>query len=307
MAEDSNFLTYRKELKNAMLNPPCLPFLGNFLTQIAHAQAFMAIHGPKKNTRNTKDNASSAPVSCTTSPDSIKSSGDYDSSRSDVTVIEVNTRDTENVQQLDITEPGTDKTDGKSHNRSDSDDSGVVLSINRLSRTSDELVPSPRESALSSPEEENRTMAESLDQHTDNGFHDNNPDDDDEDTLSNIGDGCQSDSDVVGKSRDDTDSIFKSAKIVRTPSRKSKSVDESSRRGTLEQIRTIINNRPPEREPEKVDKLYENELLFWRYQIATVQYRFTPRTYIRRYLMNSPYNAEEDNYRISLKREPPIR
>ena len=44
MSEDNNFHTYRKALNISILEPPCMPFLGNFLTEVAHIHAFHAIH-----------------------------------------------------------------------------------------------------------------------------------------------------------------------------------------------------------------------------------------------------------------------
>ena len=43
MSEAENFSAYRDDLCNAVNKPPCLPFLGDFLTQIAQTQAYLAV------------------------------------------------------------------------------------------------------------------------------------------------------------------------------------------------------------------------------------------------------------------------
>ena len=43
MSETENFVTYRAELSRNLKDPPCLPFLGDFLTQIAQTQAYLAM------------------------------------------------------------------------------------------------------------------------------------------------------------------------------------------------------------------------------------------------------------------------
>lgn len=42
MGESENFLLYRRELSNSLESGPCLPFLGNFLTEIATRHAYLA-------------------------------------------------------------------------------------------------------------------------------------------------------------------------------------------------------------------------------------------------------------------------
>lgn len=50
MGESDNFALYRKEMANCLANGPCLPFLGDFLTQIAQSQAFMSVKRKRQKT-----------------------------------------------------------------------------------------------------------------------------------------------------------------------------------------------------------------------------------------------------------------
>eukprot|EP00794_Sanderia_malayensis_P018180 gene18180-19994_t len=43
MGETDNFSAYRDDLARSLNSPPCLPFLGDFLTQIAQTQAYLAV------------------------------------------------------------------------------------------------------------------------------------------------------------------------------------------------------------------------------------------------------------------------
>lgn len=47
------------------------------------------------------------------------------------------------------------------------------------------------------------------------------------------------------------------------------------------------------------------ERQLWGYQIASIQYNFVSRPFVRHFLLNAPFNSEEENYRLSLKRETP--
>ena len=49
------------------------------------------------------------------------------------------------------------------------------------------------------------------------------------------------------------------------------------------------------------------EYEFWKYQIAAIQYDYVSRIHIRKFLLSATFNTEEDNYRLSLVREPPNR
>lgn len=49
------------------------------------------------------------------------------------------------------------------------------------------------------------------------------------------------------------------------------------------------------------------ERQLWAYQIASIQYSFVSRPFVRHFLLNASFNSEEDNYSLSLKRETPIK
>lgn len=57
MGESDNFALYRKEMESCLSSGPCLPFLGDFLTQIAQTQAFMSVK--RKRQKTTKQNQDS--------------------------------------------------------------------------------------------------------------------------------------------------------------------------------------------------------------------------------------------------------
>ena len=58
MSEDQNFSSYREELKNSLKDSPCLPFLGDFLTQIAQTQAYVAMRRKRSLAKQRMEKAS---------------------------------------------------------------------------------------------------------------------------------------------------------------------------------------------------------------------------------------------------------
>ena len=288
MSEENNFVSYQKELNESLIDPPCIPFLGNFLTQVAHTHAYMTVqHKYKANSyldKHQKD-------------DLVKELGCKDNSLTD----EYNCK----KSSSEGGESSTCLINGQSiitssHMRSDSDDSGVVLNLNRLSRTSDECEPSPRESCLSSPDEEGKKFEDVFQRRCEENCTDTCCEPFEEvPTNTRNGPGraylkFQSHEHDISFNRPRED----------YPKKKSVSLDHGeARRRQFIDIANIINNKPIE--PDVSNELYECELQFWKYQISAVQYNIIPRTYIRRFLMNSPFNTEEDSYKLSLKREPP--
>lgn len=49
------------------------------------------------------------------------------------------------------------------------------------------------------------------------------------------------------------------------------------------------------------------ELQLIKYQMSTVQYDFVSSPEVRQFLLNASFNTEEENYRLSLKREPAVK
>lgn len=256
MSENNNFSIYRQEISTALRNPPCIPFLGNFLTQVAHTHAYMAVHVKYKRNHSFLENGS------------IRNK------------TEKKNRAKEDEGNSFKLGPIVHTT----HTRSDSDDSGVVLNLNRLSHTSDDYDTSPRQV---SPDDENRKFED---------VFNNEPKKNSNNHPSSPSSLKKFLSDEFLQRKHDERELF----------RHSYSVDnEDLHVKQYNQISNIINNRPVQ--PDQTNDLYECELEFWKYQISAVQFNIIPRTYIRRFLMNSPYNTEEDNYKLSLKREPPAR
>lgn len=46
------------------------------------------------------------------------------------------------------------------------------------------------------------------------------------------------------------------------------------------------------------------ELQLWHFHVAAIQYNFPSRPHIKEFLLSTPFNSEEDNYKLSLQREP---
>ena len=58
MSEDQNFSAYREELKQNLKDSPCIPFLGDFLTQIAQTQAYVAMRRKRSLAKQRLEKAS---------------------------------------------------------------------------------------------------------------------------------------------------------------------------------------------------------------------------------------------------------
>lgn len=58
MAEERNYALYRRRMNEALDNPPCLPFLGVFLTQITQMDAFNKLHGRRPSRRGSRRRSS---------------------------------------------------------------------------------------------------------------------------------------------------------------------------------------------------------------------------------------------------------
>ena|ERR1740124_329132 len=253
MNEENNFFNYREELSTALLDPPCVPFLGNFLTEVAHTHAFQAVSEKCQvatvlatNKENSEQKAWKQELEC--QKDSIGNNM--------ATVVNLPSEGIQQQQQQRrpsqlslkksnfesfsnepagglLPDPQTVYTiNGRDHSRTDSDDSGVVLSSSKRYSNYSEDLESPRdESCLSSPDEEYNGRG-----------------------VANI------------QAR-----YLKATKSL----------------------------------PTDYCSLRECECRFWKYQISCVQYNYVKRPLIYRYLANSPFNTEEDSYKLSLRREAP--
>ena len=49
------------------------------------------------------------------------------------------------------------------------------------------------------------------------------------------------------------------------------------------------------------------ELQLWHFHVAAIQYSYPSRPHIKEFLLSTSFNSEEDNYKLSLQREPPAR
>jgi len=301
----------------SMNDPPCIPFLGNFLTTVAHTHAYVAVHRKYDKEKNESDEESGE--SGCTSPSPVVSPRDEENENNDNDSL---------LKQVDpCMRSSTSKIHTASHMRTDSDDSGVVLNVLRLSRSSDDLETSPREENLSSPDDDGQSRYDEIFHkkhsegeqpnctcpstsvvlnecliHPPSNMNRNTAKVSQKPRLS-LGDG----NDRLNKTLTNSTRHRRSvSEIVTTSSsrhNRSVSVNDAGFRNAID-IASVINNRPVARKEQ--NELYNCEVQFWKYQIAAVQYRIIPKSYIRRYLMNCPYNTEEENYKLSLKREPRV-
>ena len=72
-------------------------------------------------------------------------------------------------------------------------------------------------------------------------------------------------------------------------------------------VQTTRIKTTPQKEEEEEKKNAENgmyETLFM-HQIAAVQYRYKSNKHVREYLLQTRYNTDEQNHRLSMSREPP--
>ena len=334
MGEENNFYKYRMELRDSMDKPPCIPFLGNFLTTVAHTHTYVFSENYKYNKSSPKDSAvesesesdhSQTPTSSPRDETTDEETGDA-GKRDDST-------STSLKNQIDpCLRSSTAKIHSASHMRTDSEDSGVVLNVHRLSRSSDDIETSPREECLSSPDEDDGRSSRYDEEVFHRKKHSN-----DESAVAGTSASCTcTTSEAVCKHKLNKDKLSKKprlsetntfvsslgsgsgseltrgprhrrsvSEIIMSPTRHhSRSISDAGMRN-VNDINNIINNRPVARKENS--GLYTCELQFWKYQIAAVQYKILPKPYIRRYLMNSPYNTEEQNYKLSLQREPPAK
>ena len=259
MSENNNFSLYQQELSIALQNPPFIPFLGNFLTTVAHTHTYMSVQTKYKN------------QTVSVAQDALCANSTDESMDPDI-------RFTSEVMS-GLKKEMIYNSSNKNHSRSDSDDSGVVLC--RLSHTSDGFDISPRESCLSSPDDDEHRLMEDI-------FSKRN-------ALRHL-------TPTQRRKSASHDLIFIPSDVKQF--HKSHSVDNgSSNKKHFMNINDIINKRPIE--PLVRDPLYDCELQFWKFQISAVQYKLTVQPYIQRFLINSPFNTEEENYKLSLLREPP--
>ncbi|XP_065646816.1 uncharacterized protein LOC100203503 [Hydra vulgaris] len=255
MSENNNFSLYQQELSTSLQNPPIIPFLGNFLTTVAHTHTYMAVQTKYKNQTSSVAQNASHGSSTSESPEFRFSN-----------------------EAPDLRQKRTNSSN-KNHSRSDSDDSGVVLC--RLSHALDGFDISPRESCLSSPDDDENRLMEDI-------FTKPN-------SVKHL-------TPTQKRKSASHDLIFNSTDIKLF--HKSYSVDNSSsNKKFYANLNNIINKRPIE--PPIRDPFYDCELMFWKFQISAVQYKLVVRPYIQRFLVNCPFNTEEENYKLSLLREPP--
>ena len=299
MGEENNFYKYRMELRDSMENPPCIPFLGNFLTTVAHTHTYVAENykynkrpSPKDSAieSESENNRSQTPTSSPRGEDSEASptTGECNQDNNQLSPTSLK-------NQIDpCLRSSTSKIHSASHMRTDSDDSGVVLNVHRLSRSSDDLETSPREDCLSSPDDdENRTSSSRFDEEV---FHQkkNSVDESSSTTTTNeaktantyIKDklskkprlSCETKT-FVANSLGSTESHLMTgprhrrsvSEIIMSPSRHhNRSISDAGMRNAND-INNIINNRPVARKENS--GLYTCELQFWKYQIAAVQYK----------------------------------
>lgn len=377
MGESDNFMLYRTELSNCLENGPCLPFLGNFLTEIAQTHTYLACirkklsqngnaspGGQSDKIANTGDNAvNKTPKRNGMSMDnggihrnrgtSLRDVRDSENvtpeskghakvkrtlSRSKLFRFASRSRDSES--DLALNECGKrspevlDIPDGNFRKRLDSSTDSVITSSCSLNETSGPRSNSrpPRRPPLL------RRLSET--NHNGSSFSLKTPKRRLSETKS-------------GESR----RSFLKGLVRKTPSSQSVKEGKVSRQASLEKLTVSLgtlsvgeNLNPGKSSVDRLAKSQSSpsvkedalsnrlsseaiqspkfevrhssnnlslgedvtcdlqsgtEKQLWAYQIASIQYNFVSRPFVQHFLLNAPFNSEEENYRLSVKRESP--
>ncbi|XP_031563120.1 uncharacterized protein LOC116298721 [Actinia tenebrosa] len=400
MGESDNFALYRKEMESLLANGPCLPFLGDFLTQIAQTQAFMSVKRKKQKTTKpnadskAKDSTDGTPVNGVTYS---KCNGVTHASRNETKSCPATPREfspvtsTNNVEESHDTASITcslhdmlsrDRSKRSSsrpkfrrfHSRQNSTDNETVSLSHNRNNSSDildvqngrfkgKLVPASSDSVI--------TNSDNMNGHPDSWRFGNTPRStssgkppllrrlSESSTTSFFSGGT-----FYGKPKRRLSESSKTSKtrrffldgIVRRSTSSNSVKDgrvlghsfstQSIREGSIspnevmgKSVSTPIIkdgcnllsrdiSRDVSREcscerlnesgtfdEEKWQSLVKctetshigTELQLIKYQMAAVQYDFASNPDVRQFLLNASFNTEEENYRLSLKREPPVK
>lgn len=385
MGESDNFSLYRSELSACLENGPCLPFLGNFLTEIAQTHTYLAckrkklIKGGKQSPlmgRNDKLDRTDGTIMNGETP---KRNG---MTENDVTPDwQTSPRDKENVthEKSEKRTAKVKRTPSRSklwrfHNRQSINDSGVML--NRSRNSSTEVLDIPDgdlRKGLTSSSDSVITSSSSLNESPRNATSGNSRTPSRPPLLRRLSETSTNHNGIsflmkpkrrlsetkTGESR----RSFLKGLVRRTPSSQSVKEGRVSRGSSSEKLTVSLstlsvtenlNNLkfkdlaksqsspsvkeggrlspelspgPLDRSPDIQVKLSSSNNSFvedtpntsshalqsgtekqlWVYQIASIQYDFVSRPFVRHFLLNASFNSEEDNYRLSLKRETPAK
>lgn len=385
MGESDNFSLYRSELSACLENGPCLPFLGNFLTEIAQTHTYLAckrkklIKGGKQSPlmgRNDKLDRTDGTIMNGATP---KRNG---MTENGVTPDwQTSPRDKENVthEKSEKRTAKVKRTPSRSklwrfHNRQSINDSGVML--NRSRNSSTEVLDIPDgdlRKGLTSSSDSVITSSSSLNESPRNATSGNSRTPSRPPLLRRLSETSTNHNGIsflmkpkrrlsetkTGESR----RSFLKGLVRRTPSSQSVKEGRVSRGSSSEKLTVSLstlsvtenlNNLkfkdlaksqsspsvkeggrlspelspgPLDRSPDIQVKLSSSNNSFvedtpntsshalqsgtekqlWVYQIASIQYDFVSRPFVRHFLLNASFNSEEDNYRLSLKRETPAK
>ncbi|EDO35331.1 predicted protein [Nematostella vectensis] len=377
MGESDNFALYRGELSSCLANGPCLPFLGDFLTQIAQTQAYLTVKrktqgmstpptSPTDETphENSLTNGETTPGNHVTSPDqsvscpttprevSIRScpttpvevSPDASRDMTPVTCSSLLSRDRSSrrsgsarskFKRLYSRQFSVD-TGIMRHSRNNSADMMDVQSVpgfhgKLMPASSDSVLGSERVRTPGSRPPLLRRLSESASMSTPTGLSGKQP----KRRLSESGKPGKTRRFLDGFVRRSTSSnSVKEGRFGRCSERLGHSFStQSIREGncmtndtlgksvstpvikdslsrdvschTSQEILDEVERRESVISGDAYQAGTESQLL--QYQMAAVQYDFMSCHEVRQYLLNASFNAEEENYRLSLKREPPAK
>ncbi|PFX32666.1 uncharacterized protein LOC111320382 [Stylophora pistillata] len=389
MGESENFRLYRAELSACLENGPCIPFLGNFLTEIAQTHTYLAYKG-KNGVKGGKQSPLSARNCKLDRTDGAIINGETPK-RNSITSLSVNNVNVSSDEQSSprdkesVTVDSNDKRTAKVkrtpsrsklwrfHNRQSINDSGVMLNRSRnnsaevldipdgdthkvMTSSTDSVInstcslnDSPRSARngnarTSSKPSLLRRLSETSSNHNGVSFS-KKPNRRLSETKSNesrraflkglvrrtpssqsvkegrVSRGPSNEKLTVSLS---TLSVAENSNSVKfkelAKSQSSPSVEEGGRLSPelslspldrSPQIEVVsssyssVTNYSPPTSSHELQSGTEKQL--WAYQIAAIQYDFVSRPFVGHFLLNASFNSEEDNYRLSLKRETPAK
>ncbi|XP_028415859.1 ras-specific guanine nucleotide-releasing factor RalGPS1-like [Dendronephthya gigantea] len=296
MSEEDNFAAYRNELDNLMdKNVPCLPFLGDFLTQIAQTQTYLACRKKECHKSTSKENKSeNLEIQTTSSPQNIQTKSLRKKSLSRTSWLKKRSFSVkEKYDRFSQSSPNISgtcrQTPGrlghyrshslrKSQSWQNSSDSGIQVDESNTScfssgsfLTSDtSLGYETGEEGFESSVQKNRGVFSA--------------------TSTPIpGKGSLKCSNPGGKSKHQ--SLSRTQSIL-----SSVEVEDAKKSPDVKDARNI----PDQESSDKTGP----ELQLGRFHSAAMQYSFQSRPCIHHFLTSTAFNAEEENYQLSVKREP---
>lgn len=356
MSEEDNFAAYRQELDSLMRQGnPCLPFLGDFLTQIAQTQTYLACRKkkspPKKETQEympSSNESESSPPAASPAQGTYMPSPSKEQRRRLSLARKRNGPIRENEAMFSKSSPNLPAScirvvERAQHYRANrfrrcrswqhSNDSGILVNNSdnsSLSASSNSFLTSNTSLGSESFVCHTKTACANHEERLLNSTF----------PKRDLGRTCSATVPISAKN-----SVKVKLRRHRSVSERCLAVSESasSLKGRLSILRSFRRSKSMDQAPssESIQRLYstksENggspgkfiqtnekcknaksvqdttaeesgtELQLWHFHIAAIQYKFTSHAPIKQFLLSTSFNTEEDNYKLSLQRDPPCR